>query len=606
MNKIFEPRNLTACGNVLSRADFRLFSDIDYDFSKALAVYGPSYVAEAEKILDKPYSQVLATRYLEYVRNGNRSNCEGDIFSRRSMVITFALAELYERKGRFTDRIIDGLWLIMEESTWIIPAHIRTQKGLPLQFATEDGDAIENIDLFSATTGGCMAFLWYWLGDVLDEQVPIIRQRLLAMLHQRILRPFYNFEKDWWQGADGKRGLNNWTPWIISNVLTVIALCEDDDALREAGVQKALTILDRFTAPYPSDGGCDEGPSYWNVAGASYFDCAEILYDLTGGKINIFDAPLLRNMCKYIMNVSITKHTYVNFADAPSRLSPNARMIARMGRRLENPRLVNFANSLDVDAEYLSFNTSSPYRAVRDMTEKVPAREEFIPEERIYYPDLQVAVTNDKVNNFFLAIKGGSNNESHNHNDVGQFILFRDGKPLIMDAGVETYCRDTFSAKRYTLWAMRAAYHNIPEINGCEEQVGGQYRAQTLAYDEKSGRMTLELNGAYPQAAGVVSYIRSAGVENGVVTVTEKMELAAPSPVVFHLLTVDKPTVEGNTLTFATGEKLTFSPELAYSVDEVDLKNGKIAREWQRETLWRINLAAENVKTGEFELKVEA
>ena len=61
-----------------------------------------------------------------------------------------------------------------------------------------------------------------------------------------------------------------------------------------------------------------------------------------------------------------------------------------------------------------------------------------------------------------LSLKGGHNGESHNHNDVGQFELFSDGQPLIIDTGVATYCKQTFSPQRNELWYINAQGHNIP------------------------------------------------------------------------------------------------------------------------------------------------
>ena len=592
MSKIFAERGLTAAGKVLPKKEFRLFADSDWDLDECLKKYGPAFVEAAEKTLETPYAFLPASVYLDYVRNGNRSRFEELFFSRREMLNDFVMAELYEGKGRFLDRVIDGVWAIMEESTWILPAHIHQPQGLPTSFfSSAEGDDVKNIDLFSAATGGQMALIWYFTGRLLDEKTPIVRERLLNQLKLRILHPFYTYDHDWWMGADGSRRLNNWTPWIISNILTVIGLCEDDDERREFGVQKCMTILDRYTGPYPDDGGCDEGPGYWSVAGASLFDCAELLYDLTGGKIDVFDDPLLQKMCAYIMKVSIAKHKYVNFSDASSSGSPNARMIGRMGRRLGLPKLAQFASYLDVDPDRIALGHSSAYRAYRDLGEEVPPRSEFTPEHLIWFKDLQVAITNDE-NGLFFALKGGCNGESHNHNDVGQFILFDKGEPVIMDAGVERYTRDTFSEKRYTLWAMRASYHNIPEINGWEEQPGGKYRASVVCRDDMTGETALELKDAYPPQAGVVSYVRSGVLRDGVVTVKDTLKLAAPSPAVFHYLTTDKPECEGNKIRFAGGVTMEFDPSLRFSLTEVDLQKGKIAREWRRESLWRINLEA--------------
>lgn len=57
---------------------------------------------------------------------------------------------------------------------------------------------------------------------------------------------------------------------------------------------RAAKMLACFPACYHSDGGCDEGPSYWGKAAGSLFDCCELLYDLTGGAFSLFDDPLLR------------------------------------------------------------------------------------------------------------------------------------------------------------------------------------------------------------------------------------------------------------------------------------------------------------------------
>ncbi len=67
---------------------------------------------------------------------------------------------------------------------------------------------------------------------------------------------------------------------------------------------------------------------------------------------------------------------------------------------------------------------------------------------------------------FFLACKGGHNAESHNHNDIGSFIVYCDGMPILINPGVEFYTAKTFSAARYEIWTMQSSYHNLPEING--------------------------------------------------------------------------------------------------------------------------------------------
>ena len=47
-----------------------------------------------------------------------------------------------------------------------------------------------------------------------------------------------------------------------------------------------------------------------------------------------------------------------------------------------------------------------------------------------------------------LAAKGGSNAESHNHNDVGSFIAYYDSAPVLVDPSCGTYTKQTFSEGR--------------------------------------------------------------------------------------------------------------------------------------------------------------
>ena len=56
----------------------------------------------------------------------------------------------------------------------------------------------------------------------------------------------------------------------------------------------------------------------------------------------------------------------------------------------------------------------------------------------------------------YVAAEGGHNAQSHNHNDVGNVIVFADGRPVLVDAGVEEYTSKTFSSRRYEIWTMQS------------------------------------------------------------------------------------------------------------------------------------------------------
>lgn len=325
--RIFEERAYDLHGHVLSLSDTRLFCDLPNGFT-VCEEHRDTILRRAEGLLDKSYPPLIATDYIMFKRDGNRSIYEGKYFMRRDDILTLVLAEHVENKGRFTDAIVNLLWAIEEETTWVVPAHNPQKDGTPMSLPYAYAGEVDYIDLFSAATAADLSFVYALMKDKLDAVSPLLCERLLVELERRIVRPFLDDDAlartMWWSGLKGNK-VNNWNPWIISNVLTVCALTVKDDARREAIVKQAMRLLNSFTAVYHDDGGCDEGPGYWGAAGAALFDACCLLYDLTGGFVNVFDDPLLRRMGEYKVNVFVADNRFLNFADASARISPGRR-----------------------------------------------------------------------------------------------------------------------------------------------------------------------------------------------------------------------------------------------------------------------------------------
>lgn len=77
-----------------------------------------------------------------------------------------------------------------------------------------------------------------------------------------------------------------------------------------------------------------------------------------------------------------------------------------------------------------------------------------------WYESVGLFIARDE--HLYLAVKAGDNDDSHNHNDTGSFTIYKDGKPMFIDIGVETYTKKTFSKDRYDIWTMQSRYHNLP------------------------------------------------------------------------------------------------------------------------------------------------
>jgi hypothetical protein len=156
-----------------------------------------------------------------------------------------------------------------------------------------------------------------------------------------------------------------------------------------------------------------------------------------------------------------------------------------------------------------------------------------------WWPDLQVMISRDKAGStdgFFVAAKGGNNDESHNHNDIGNYVVYYNGLPVLIDVGRGTYTAKTFSAKRYDIWYNRSDFHNIPTVNGYTQQAGAQFKAAAVVYSPAA--VTMDISAAYPAAAGIKKWQRKVQLNKGKnVIVEDVIQLQQASPVVEHLMT---------------------------------------------------------------------
>lgn len=564
-------------------------------------------IATAEEYAKIEYPLLLAHQYMIFNRTGDRKTHDDLYYLRRNIVRSLTLAEYIEGKGRFLEKIIDGLWLICDEATWVIPAHnqIRDKADSKLPRCYKPNVTI--VDLFSAETGAVLSMAVHLLGKELDQVSKYIADRIHQEVRRRVIDPYLNYTDYNWMGYV-RPNVNNWNPWITENVLLSAALIEPDFEVRRRVVTKAMSVLDNFLSYYPDDGGCDEGPNYWTAAGASCFDCLETLYDMTGGGVDVFATPEIRAMGEYMAKANICGNYYLNFADCGPRVGLRYAMIARFGRRCGSKMLENFALGHYTPDETVDFRYHL-YREIKNFGEVLSADDaQFTYPTKVFLPHLGVMTareSNNPAQGLYLAMKGGHNQENHNHNDVGQFVVYSNGEPLIIDAGVGTYTANTFNENRYTIWTMRSCYHNLPSFNGAEQKDGFQYKAENLVYDEETGKLTMNIEKAYPAESGLLSYRRSSVLQSGKVIVTDEVSLEKPGEVEFHLLVKAKPAVKGNVIALEDGRMLTFDARLTVDVETIVIDDIAIKNAWRCEELYRICLKIAGVTEGTFILTVE-
>jgi len=584
----------------------KAWSNLDDTWKKETITLGESY-------LNFDYPNISAVDFLDFTRTGNRIRYEDKFFSKRLALNALVLAECVENEGRFLDDIINGIFSICEESAWQLPAHntyIRDTPQLPLPDSTAPV-----LDLFACETGAILATVFYLLGSKLDKISPFITKRISYELEHRIYKPYLNCHF-WWMG-NGKEPMNNWTIWCTQNVLLSVFLVENNISLHEKVIQKACKSIDYFLDEYGDDGCCDEGAQYYRHSGLCLFNSMEILNAITNNHFsNLYKETKIKNMASYIMNVHIDDIYYLNFADCSPIAGRAGVREFLFATQTSNQNMMSFAAKEFIaggmETLLLPKENNLYYRlqnafTIKEITSYAENIATAVSYSDIFYPSTGIFITRDE--SLYLAVKGGDNDDSHNHNDTGSFTVYKNGQPLLIDIGVENYTKKTFSPQRYEIWTMQSAYHNLPTVNGIMQKDGAVYKACDVSYSfsDSVSKIQMDIAKAYPKEACIEHYYRKASLIKGKeIVINDRFSFCncdKNSPdlnnqsIVLSFMTYEKPIskYEDNNLHICIGSLGTLRIKNAelLSIEEIPITDSRLQTAWKH-PVYRILITPTN------------
>ncbi len=545
---------------------------------------GELILCDANALPKEPLPPLLASDYLAFSKTGSRIRYENPYFARRTRLGTLALAYCLKPDEQLRQSIIDCIWAICEESTWCLPAHnsyIRDTPQLPL--AQVDRPVI---DLFSAETAATLAQVYALLKHALDEETPLIAQRIEKEIERRIHKPYLD-EHFWWMGKGGEP-MNNWTVWCTQNVLLCTFLLPTCQTFRHQVAEKALSSLDFFLKDYGDDGCCSEGAQYYRHAGLCLYLCIDILNQVGSDVLKpVYQEPKIRNIASFIRHIHAQGPYYFNFSDCSALAGPCTVRELLFARAIDDAELEAFAlHSAQLrpkSERHLPQEINLTYRLLELMNHHSLETEAALPSQCDHsYPSVGIFTSHDK--HFALAVKAGGNDDSHNHNDTGSITLYKDGSPILIDIGVETYTKQTFSTQRYSIWTMRSVYHNLSNFPPHEQQAGRKYCSTVLEKTEGQERIiSMELAGCYPGDIGLHSYRRTVTHHKGRdIVIKEQVEgICVP---ILSLMTVEQPLVEEKLIHLGKDVLIRFSEELcSVEVETIPITDARLLAVWPKQ-----------------------
>ena len=603
--RVFRKNGFVAKGNVLPLSEMRLFTDM-----KEIKVdpdRGEFLLSKAAENMEEEIKLLPLSLYRDKFITGNRSRFEAQYNVRRDVAFQLTLAEIFEREGKYIDKIADAVWAMLEETSWCLPAHQYTSRTHPEYQLPEaqDSEWIAACDLQTSQTCATLATVRYFLKDELDKISPSICNRIDKLIYLRGVRPLINGNY-WWAGDYATGSVTNWCTNITSNILYAGALTQEDMTVRELLLTKAMNNFDNFTASYPLDGCCAEGPGYWGAAPGNFFDGLEIIEDMTGGKIKVYDEPIIRNMGSFVVNMNIDSNWYVCFEDCNSKINHSGDVIERYGRKCNSPALEAFGHKKAFAPAKAYYFYGMSYRMVKNyFTPLVKEDSVTKADKSVWMEGHKIAVfreCDDTSRGLFLATKGGSNSEPGNHNDVGCLVIFSRGKPVVVDPAIGSYNNEYFGSLRYERWYTNASYHSCPTFDGVDQVSGALRKSKDEYCDIDNRRVAMDIAEAYPEDLGVLSLVRTSSLDDGRITIEDNVRLDRERYMEFHLTSHREPKLIGEgRVELADNRVLTFDPALEFKAEKIEntkpFEDLNFKSNWDTDCLWRVCLG---IKAQEF------
>lgn len=426
----------------------------------------------------RPIPALKRSDYRMYQRAGDRVPSQERSAERRNELERAALALWLDHPNAGVDYLQDLLWAYCEDWTWVMAAH----------------EGLCDIDLGSAELGLALSEILCLLEDRIEGEV---RDRVERAIHRNVLEPFHDARLNhWWKTA----GMNWNTVCNGSIVQTALCLVSDAGALARI-VHEAIRNMTFAINGYADDGGCREGPGYWEYGFGHFLYAAHALYLKTDGELNIMkdDSGKIERVCRYPLAADISAPFRARFGDAFDGYV-SARTALTMNQYHPVPEIYALCeqhpdrtlkvNSLHELAMYSGFKV----KAGADSWDVV-------------LPSLGMAkLRGGRGRRMTLMCIAGNNGVPHGHNDVGSFMVHKEGRMVLDDPGLPLYTGETFGPNRFKILFCGSLGHSVPVINGEQQKDGAEF-AGTLQVGNLNGRgvkkAVIDMTGAYPKGAAL-------------------------------------------------------------------------------------------------------
>lgn len=429
---------------------------------------------------------------MRFYSDGDRHAFEKPYFRRRRYLASAALlALIYPEKKQYLIDVQECLWAICDEYSWCLPAHC-------------DGtleDDLHRIDLFAAETGFMLTEISVILEENLDK---LVLDRVRSVVRSRIINSYLD-GIFFWESCK-----TNWAAVCAGNVGGTLMYLDPPEFERQ--LPRLLDTMHSFLEGFAADGTCMEGFSYWHYGFGNFVWFADLLYQYSDGKVDLFEWEKVEAISGYCQRSFLIGGITISNSDGTAT--------GKADRGINNFLHHRFPKSVqrlpNSYTHYSPSNTTWMYMLRNLVYAEHQAKHINYEPKDVFLPEAGQAVLHRRGYSFYM--KGGNNREPHNHNDVGSFILATERGQIFCDLGAGLYTRQYFNREtRCTIFCISSLSHNVPIVNGQPQLYGDAYRGTICCANDT---VTVNFAESYGQKA-FSKLTRTAICEDGKVTLKD-------------------------------------------------------------------------------------
>ena len=486
--------------------------------------------ARHRKEIKEQYDKVFATEPRAskawYVLNFPNEKGGSDSF--RQLQTSALLALIYPDNEEYFKNLVETVWEICNEYTWAPLGHYndyynRTPKDFDVGL----------IDIFAASLAFSMAEIKYLFKDRFPK---LLNDRISYEIRRHTIEPYLT-RKFFWETHN-----NNWTA-VCTGAVGGVLMYEDPEEFKRQ-LPRLQASMQCYLNSYDDDGMCVEGTAYWGFGFGFFAVYAMLLREFSNGEYDWLKNPKVKAISQFIQKMHLQPNILAMFSDVNARegywvglphmlKTVYGDVIEKLP--LDQATIVAYCHWAFAVRSTVYYNPEYTTEKLANGTYSAPVSNYFI----------------KRTDNYGLAFKGGNQWESHNHQDVGSFILARNNRQVFCDFGyIGPGNWPGYQGSRRNEYFQPSSFsHSLPIFDDMGQGGDDENKARAV-YNEETGVVYMDFTLGYDRKkhTKLQKAERSFKPMDDRIEMYDKFTFTDKTKIVERFVTTIKPKVDGNTV----------------------------------------------------------